>query len=960
MKMRKKIRRGFTLVELVVVIAVIAILSAVSVGAYFGITDSANSSNATHGSKQVTDLWYVYSLDRDYNPNASLKEKADDFCLDFMPYNGPDYDVNWKEVTVYTEAVDPSLSVSGLNRIPYQQNSVELPETTSGILFKIETTYPTWFIVIDDQIVEKSETIYKNDNEFLLSLSNSEYLVDAPEYDATNGYNYPFEIEVIGKDTEGDDVRGYAYYRVDIHNNVSDETEILSVKVGDSIKETDSVKYDTSSVIQTEGDNKTYQAITIKEKTTGVEIDTTEELKLDQKSTFDRISDRVVLENEKYAYYINKDVYELEYFVNNPSESLDDYPIILVEYSIDNAADPATDKVINTEVKYEAHDDFGYNIGWKKLTCRGSIKKTVTKTYIYKINEAETKYYLLTDINENTFEGKLNASKNYYIFANNYTIDKPLEIPSNTTFVVDYKVKTLEQAKQYISLYSSTKNYKIDYVSVSQKVENIVIQSDSILEMLKDLVLVKSEFLEKVLASKDITLNFGAETTGSPVPFDNNFDEKFNSFINNDERPIKDDNTGFEPTEANIKNVLTIKNNSELKLLDNSYIIVDSEIYTANSSKPIRNGDHAIVNIEEGSSLRLKNASMKALGKVQGKGNIYSDEQSKVLEILKVNDYIGGTYTASVTFKNVLTREFNKFPFIDYSFENISAKLHLSEESLWYGISTLTAGSEITQIPAVYFYSNNTTHNSINSLFKITDSLGNDYPLTKQFDNTLKVSNIEMDGVFEEDSLSVTITLLGQSVTINTEATAQPISNINVVINKDSILTLNNKNGYDIMPTTTIDVKGTLNVTSDSQVRFVTPGAFKEIMANKPTFDKSSEVQAAQHYNRGTYEKYASVEYSENERMIDVFEGGSITGNFYIYPTNLNTENESPTYEINEINYYGFDINLDLGNQVKYSYAYSYKPGSGSGLGALLDKLEVANFKNVNLYKLVFSEIVSN
>ena len=42
----KKAKKGFTLVELVVVIAVIAILAAVSVGAYFGVTESANNSKA--------------------------------------------------------------------------------------------------------------------------------------------------------------------------------------------------------------------------------------------------------------------------------------------------------------------------------------------------------------------------------------------------------------------------------------------------------------------------------------------------------------------------------------------------------------------------------------------------------------------------------------------------------------------------------------------------------------------------------------------------------------------------------------------------------------------------------------------------------------------------------------------------------------------------------------------------
>mgnify|MGYP003310294506 CR=1 FL=1 len=49
----KKAKKGFTLVELVVVIAVIAILAAVSVGAYFGVTESANNSRAEQEAKQA-------------------------------------------------------------------------------------------------------------------------------------------------------------------------------------------------------------------------------------------------------------------------------------------------------------------------------------------------------------------------------------------------------------------------------------------------------------------------------------------------------------------------------------------------------------------------------------------------------------------------------------------------------------------------------------------------------------------------------------------------------------------------------------------------------------------------------------------------------------------------------------------------------------------------------------------
>ena len=52
MKLLKKLNKGFTLVELVVVIAVIAILSAVSVAAYTGITAKANESVALQNAKQ--------------------------------------------------------------------------------------------------------------------------------------------------------------------------------------------------------------------------------------------------------------------------------------------------------------------------------------------------------------------------------------------------------------------------------------------------------------------------------------------------------------------------------------------------------------------------------------------------------------------------------------------------------------------------------------------------------------------------------------------------------------------------------------------------------------------------------------------------------------------------------------------------------------------------------------------
>ena len=53
MKLIKKVKKGFTLVELVVVIAVIAILGAVSVGAYFGVTESAKASKLEQEAREA-------------------------------------------------------------------------------------------------------------------------------------------------------------------------------------------------------------------------------------------------------------------------------------------------------------------------------------------------------------------------------------------------------------------------------------------------------------------------------------------------------------------------------------------------------------------------------------------------------------------------------------------------------------------------------------------------------------------------------------------------------------------------------------------------------------------------------------------------------------------------------------------------------------------------------------------
>ena len=104
--MKKTNRKGFTIVELVIVIAVIAILAAVLIPTFAGMINKANDSKAL---QNATNVLKAYIAD-----NAATDEDVDLYIL---------VDTTYFEVTdgkLNKDPLDPAPTVTGLGTTTYQ------------------------------------------------------------------------------------------------------------------------------------------------------------------------------------------------------------------------------------------------------------------------------------------------------------------------------------------------------------------------------------------------------------------------------------------------------------------------------------------------------------------------------------------------------------------------------------------------------------------------------------------------------------------------------------------------------------------------------------------------------------------------------------------------------------------------------------------------------------------------
>ena len=110
MKLFKKAKKGFTLVELVVVIAVIAILAAVSVGAYFGVTESAKNSQCEQEAKALHTSITLVANDPKYDTTMDQKglTVGADFATDIKAVTGIAYTFEKQDTKITADAHLPT------------------------------------------------------------------------------------------------------------------------------------------------------------------------------------------------------------------------------------------------------------------------------------------------------------------------------------------------------------------------------------------------------------------------------------------------------------------------------------------------------------------------------------------------------------------------------------------------------------------------------------------------------------------------------------------------------------------------------------------------------------------------------------------------------------------------------------------------------------------------------------
>ena len=857
MNLKRKMRKGFTLVELVVVIAVIAVLAAVSVGAYFGVTDSANSSNATAAYKQIKDLWVMYSVD-EYNSNWSAERNAKEFCLKYVEDYGPDYYVNYTKVSIDATETEAS-NAHGRN-----------DANSEAILFKIETNYPTWFIVSDELIVEEG-TPSKTEEDFKTSLTNSIRLSDDSISKVTSE-DFAFDIETIKIDpVTGRKVRGFRFYNITLNYENGTEKDNFSIKPGESIY-SEKRGYAIGEVnTSTDGNGSTFIGYSFGIFDGNREIYSTDPITLEE--DLENATKIQSYEEElAYGYHVANKTYIYKDYQNGTSQI--EYPFILAKAS--NYSSTPSETIVTGVLSNKKNEIY--------------YASSIELTYISNDN------YLSTDAFNELSKNDSNYTYFVFINTNNAIISRNITIGKNIVLVVGHY--DLNGMKDLVGK-SSTKNVYSEksWGIWSVKETNYTVFSDNFYDLKPNI---------------SNTSNNSQITEGVPNP---NYRDKFLA------------------GDTYIKNKLTITETGVLNIMPGGYLLADGIIHLPTAGTVFQISDrgeienNGVINLGLGEAGDV--AKMRSFSKITGNGSINARCDSEIFDIIKFDDFFGGTH-ATNSLVNLKIFPYNDYVFDNIQCDVIletGAKYVVKTGMFMSNYNFIT--DEIN----LFSSGNDKAFFILGENSKIMKSFKGDnrsvFTILKgQLDDAYFSSKLNIDNEDSSGIGSIIGGLVGalNNITIDNTSSNFPLSNIDFIINDGCELLLNSdrsKGAYELLPSYSIEIKegGKLRIENKATLAIFSSSDFKNIMDTITNDDDDIYSDM----DRELFRKFAT---EETNGKVSVKNNGEIiinNGNVFI---NKDAVNELENNE--KINVYNLIVSanlIDMSNSISGDYIYRYMIG---------------------------------
>ena len=214
MKFKQKLKKGWSILETVIVLAVTAILAGVSVGIYFGVTTQDPETAAVTVQQQVVDLWESH-INNGTEFSSDIEAKAREFCTGYIEERGTNVPLNYRvlEFDTYVSAI-PNESETSRAYDP-SGNAKE------AVIIKIDTLYPSYFISTASSVLKLSP-IFETErllNEAVINDNYVSYSGVLDDYGITSADDdFTLFYELTDVNYNGKVVRGIKYVRYNVLN----------------------------------------------------------------------------------------------------------------------------------------------------------------------------------------------------------------------------------------------------------------------------------------------------------------------------------------------------------------------------------------------------------------------------------------------------------------------------------------------------------------------------------------------------------------------------------------------------------------------------------------------------------------------------------------------------------------------------------------------------------------------